>query len=400
MGGAPSREAAFEITTPRASYIPDINEPPEVGRGAEGSPTVSKLDKRSWLEVVDPKHRYAKHLRWYYQAWDLLGSPTGHFFTWLDSTSYELDRCPRATLEADRVHYCPPAEAETFALRIVDGVARWVSSGELLTTGPEGFIFVLRRGVVYAAPKRTEPPRFHHSSFFAGGACEVAGVVVAQGGAVTRIFPHSGHYRPGNEHIQHLLRWLASRGVELGGIEVDGQHTMKVARLLAKEGSRLKKKERPHFLNGETILSFLEMKAWSTPLFEELLRRGAQAAEFDRRKAAAAAAAEDVGKRRSFGFVGRSRGAAEVEPVSPQESTDEEATKDEVLAEMAKACATFGSLSPPTVAWSLRGMELRRTSSLEGLDLAKPDLGRARTSSASSPIPKNYVLEDGPHAGN
>jgi len=33
-----------------------------------------------------------------------------------------------------------------------------------------------------------------------------------------------------------------------------------VARLLAKEGTRLKKKERPHFLNGQTILSFLEMK--------------------------------------------------------------------------------------------------------------------------------------------
>lgn len=52
-----------------------------------------------------------------------------------------------------------------------------------------------------------------------------------------------------------------------------------MARLLAKEGTRLKKKERPHFVNGQTILSFLDVKAWSTPLFEELVakqRRGAR----------------------------------------------------------------------------------------------------------------------------
>jgi len=51
---------------------------------------VSKLDARAWLEVLDPSHRYAKHLRWYYQAWDLLGKPRGDFFTWLDTSDYEV----------------------------------------------------------------------------------------------------------------------------------------------------------------------------------------------------------------------------------------------------------------------------------------------------------------------
>jgi hypothetical protein len=71
---------------------------------------------------------------------------------------------------------------------------------------------------------------------------------------------------------------------------------MKVARLLAREGNQLKKRDRPHFLRGDTILSFLELKVhflspflprirycdgnviflqtWSTPLFDELKTTG------------------------------------------------------------------------------------------------------------------------------
>ena len=55
---------------------------------------------------------------------------------------------------------------------------------------------------------------------------------------------------------------------------------MKVARLLAREGSRVKKKDSPHFIRGDTLLHFLELKsaAWSTPLFDELksIRGGEQ----------------------------------------------------------------------------------------------------------------------------
>ena len=51
---------------------------------------------------------------------------------------------------------------------------------------------------------------------------------------------------------------------------------MKVARLLAREGSRVKKKDCPHFIRGDALLHFLELKsaAWSTPLFDELKKRG------------------------------------------------------------------------------------------------------------------------------
>jgi hypothetical protein len=53
-------------------------------------------------------------------------------------------------------------------------------------------------------------------------------LVCDQSGAIRRVFPHSGHYRPGDEHVQYLLKFLAAKGVDLAALEVDGQHTMKV----------------------------------------------------------------------------------------------------------------------------------------------------------------------------
>jgi hypothetical protein len=58
----------------------------------------------------------------------------------------------------------------------------------------------------------------------------VAGMLVSDSsGNIKKVFPHSGHYRPGDKHIQYLLRFLENKGVDLAGLEVDGQHTMKVS---------------------------------------------------------------------------------------------------------------------------------------------------------------------------
>jgi len=236
----------------------------------------SQLDRRAWLEVIDPRHRYAKNLRTYFKAWDLLDKPGGDFLEWLETGSLELEHCPRKVLDGDTVHYCTDeGERQSYRLAIDDdGRIRLASEpeGVYLTTGSTGWIFVLRDGVLYAHEKRTVPPRFHHSTFFAGECVEVAGLLVVAEGRLGRVYPHSGHYRPQERHVQHLLRFFDRSNIELDTLEVDAQHTMKVARLLAREGSRVKKKDSPHFIRGDTLLHFLELKsaAWSTPLFDEL----------------------------------------------------------------------------------------------------------------------------------
>jgi hypothetical protein len=54
--------------------------------------TVIHIDKRSLLEVQDPRHRYGKNLRAYYDAYKKLPVETRPiFFEWLDSTATEVN---------------------------------------------------------------------------------------------------------------------------------------------------------------------------------------------------------------------------------------------------------------------------------------------------------------------
>lgn len=261
------------MTEARQSYIPQIPVPQQcLGGWSEGF--TSLLDRRAWLEVLDPQHRYAKNLRAYFQAWDLMGKPGDSFLDWLDAGDFELDSCPRQVLNGDRVHYCSSfAERQTYALSVVSGRIRHRTTQKLVDTGPSGWIFVLRGGLLYANQKKTESPRFHHSSFFAGECVEVAGVLVIEDGFLRRVYPHSGHYRPNDKQLHQLLLFIRDCCIDLSTVEVDAQHTMKVARLLAREGNRVRKQDSPHFMWGDSLLNFLVMKtaAWSTPLFQELM---------------------------------------------------------------------------------------------------------------------------------
>ena len=46
-------------------------------RGTTLDGTNLLVDRRSWLEVDDAKHRYGKHLRLYYDEWKAAGRPEG-----------------------------------------------------------------------------------------------------------------------------------------------------------------------------------------------------------------------------------------------------------------------------------------------------------------------------------
>ena len=77
-----------------------------------------------------------------------------------------------------------------------------------------------------------------------------------------RLYPHGGHYRPGDEHITHILRFARRCWSEyLGSVEVDGQHDEGGTPSAARRQWARKKKDRPHFLRGDALLSFLELKA-------------------------------------------------------------------------------------------------------------------------------------------
>ena len=125
---------------------------------------------------------------------------------------YQLQECSLAQLHIEVVTYCSIEERRKYTVKIDNGLlyrtecklpvgsdsecdTNWTYS--LIDTGPDGWIFVLRDGVIYANTKETKKfPRFHHSSFVAGEDVEAAGMFVCEHGKLTCLFPHSGHYRP------------------------------------------------------------------------------------------------------------------------------------------------------------------------------------------------------------
>jgi hypothetical protein len=226
-------------------------------RGREDEHSIV-IDQRSWLEVEDEKHRYAKNLRAYHKEWCRQGHPTGNFWAWLDSTNDDLPDCSREQLEHDTVRYCTPEEREQYRVDIADG--RLFEGGQPVSTSEDGWIFVLRDDVMYARAKKTDAPRFHHSSFFGGECVAAAGMFVAEDGKLTRVFPHSGHYRPTDDHLLYLVQFFEQQGVDMSAVQVDAQRVFKVARVCTDDGRRVSKVDSPFLMNAREIEDFLVHK--------------------------------------------------------------------------------------------------------------------------------------------
>lgn len=237
---------------------------PEITKRGLSRGNYAQLHRKAWLEVSDKYHRYGKNLRTYYKHWEKLGHPTNMFFDWLDvkgeAAGWEqpnLPECPREILDNDRVLYITDQdEQEKFLLKIVpqqkgsattseEGLKGTPSQivdkdGKSIKTGPSGWIFVLRDHELYGAEKCTKSKidgkggrklRFHHSSFFGGKAVAAAGILITDDdGYLTRIYPHSGHYRPSEPHMQRMLYYLYNCGVDLNSFYVDMQQIMHVSR--------------------------------------------------------------------------------------------------------------------------------------------------------------------------
>lgn len=73
--------------------------------------------------------------------------------------------------------------------------------------------------------------RFHHSSFVSGEAVQAAGLMVAHQGRLTKLYGHSGHYRPSEYNIYQLLMYLKARGIDMTHVEVDVQRMLRINRI-------------------------------------------------------------------------------------------------------------------------------------------------------------------------
>lgn len=128
---------------------------------------------------------------------------------------------------------------------------------------------MLRDNVIYGAQKITSvsgqsKQRFHHSSFFGGKAVAAAGIFLTDDdGILTRLYPHSGHYRPGEADMQRVLFYLHHEGVDLRTFAVDMQQLMRVARdQPVVDGPEKKKKtENLQLVPAVTAACFLAHKA-------------------------------------------------------------------------------------------------------------------------------------------
>lgn len=263
--------------------------PPDMVYQGMSRGNYSSLHRKAWLESADKQHRYGKNLRLYYRHWESLGCPTNVFFDWLDSKGEsegwplpELEDCPRSQLDHDTVLYITDTRVtQQYALQIkCDDEGRgvvWNARQEIVRTGPEGWIFVLRDGVLYGSKKvyaieGTETHRFHHSSFFGGKAVAAAGIFVTDAnGVLQQVFPHSGHYRPGDADVQRMLFFLYKQGVDLRSFDVDIQLLIHIDRQGCEKDKR-KKLESLHLRSAMMVALFLSHKARTAGLgiFEQL----------------------------------------------------------------------------------------------------------------------------------
>jgi hypothetical protein len=274
------------VSTQNYVYKGICSNPPEITKHGITRGNYSQLHRKAWLEVSDKYHRYGKNLRLYYKRWESLGYPTNQFFDWLDSKGEaagkllpNLEECPRSQLDADTVHYISnPDVTQGYAMKIVPDDQRrgkvFDVDNDPVITGPEGWIFVLRDHTLYGAEKITSisghsKQRFHHSSFFGGKAVAAAGIIITdENGYLTKLYPHSGHYRPGEADMQRMLFHLHDSGVDLCTFEMDTQQILHVTRhdppnaSNREDGEKKKKKiQSLHLKKAVYVACFLAHKA-------------------------------------------------------------------------------------------------------------------------------------------
>ena len=220
------------------------------------------------LEVNDPQHRYSKNLRRYQIAWEDAGRPGSDFWGWLMDTedTVSLDDCPRSLLNRQVVMYLSPRARREYELDVRRGRCYHSCQDTPFTTGEGEWIFVVALDQRMYCHKKVRG-QFHHTSFLSAGPCCAAGAIRISDGSIKALYPHSGHYRPGEQHLVYLLEYLAERGVALRDFECDAQRVFKVCRDADKS-----KKSSTVFVSAGWLLALLRWKSRVATLIAPRLR--------------------------------------------------------------------------------------------------------------------------------
>ena len=87
-----------------------------------------------------------------------------------------------------------------------------------------------------------------------------AGILITdEQGHLTKLYPHSGHYRPGEAEMQRVLFYLENQAVDLSTIQVDMQQLVHINR--EQSQSKKKKTSSLYLLPGNTVAAYLAHKA-------------------------------------------------------------------------------------------------------------------------------------------
>lgn len=187
------------------------------------TPNPLLLVQHQWLEAVDERHRYGAYLFEYYALWAASDTDES-FFYWLDhgeGRTASCEKVSRERLEAAEVTYCNKKERQQYVVIVEDGKLYYANQSQKLVNSVEGAktMFVMAPDLtLYMSEKK--PAKFHHSSFLSGGAVFAAGYVKVEKGKLMEITPHSGHYRPSEEHFARCLNQLKDLGIDMSEVIV------------------------------------------------------------------------------------------------------------------------------------------------------------------------------------
>jgi hypothetical protein len=168
------------------------------------------ISEKYWVEIVDNGHRHRKNIAPYFDRWKS-SDTKDDLNTWLQSIQLpETFKKMQFLDERSRKEYEMHVDQEGRVFTAKDGYLTLSQKESLFVIGPDERWYVAKQ----------EKRRFHHCSFFAGGAVKSAGQLIVEKGKIIAISNESGHYEPSKEMLDRALTSLQQQGVDTQHIQV------------------------------------------------------------------------------------------------------------------------------------------------------------------------------------